>query len=189
MLPSSFKLAGPVKHSNPDSDTVILTCDRSLKWPAVFGVSGTGILLCCFWWPAYFFYLAFFAVPAILAALYFAVLRANVVLSKKTQTLELRPLVPLFQTGHRTLTLSFSEIREFLVEPEFDWGSGEAPFVWHLTAIRTDGKSFRLTWHFVKPPIILAGQEASRITGKPLRQESDALKSSTWKLWGYNFLR
>jgi|HubBroStandDraft_4_1064222.scaffolds.fasta_scaffold721617_2 hypothetical protein len=105
MIPSNPKLAGPVKYSSPDSDTVILTCDRSLKWPVIF-----------------------------------------------------------------------------------DSGSGESPFVWHLTAITVDGRSHRLTWHFDLKPMLLAGEEAARITGKPLRVERDALKSSTWNRWGYNFL-
>jgi hypothetical protein len=52
-----------------------------------------------------------------------------------------------------------------------------------------DGKGYRLTWHFARQPILLAAEEAARITGKPLREEDDALKSSTWNRWGYNFLR
>src|ERR1700678_3500116 len=129
MIPSSPKLAGPVKYSNPDPDTVILTCDRSLRWPALFVLIGIVLLLACFWTPAFFLILAFYGVPAIVAVLYFAVLRANVVLSKKNGTLELKPLIPLFQTRRRTLRLNFSEIREFLLEAEFDLGSGESPFV------------------------------------------------------------
>jgi hypothetical protein len=128
-------------------------------------------------------------VPAIVAALYFALLRANVVLSRKVGSLELRPIVSLLRTRHNTLQLSFSEIREFLVESEFELGLGSTPFVWHLTAITIDGKSHRLTWHFARQPILLAGEEAARITGKPLREESEPLNSSTWSRWGYNFLR
>src|ERR1700693_1903741 len=52
MLPSSPRLAGPVKHSSPDPDTVILICDRSLKWPALFGLSAIGVLIGSFWWPS-----------------------------------------------------------------------------------------------------------------------------------------
>ena len=126
--------------------------------------------------------------PAIVASLYFAALRANVVLSKENGTLELKPLVPFFQTKRRTLRLKLSDISEFLVESEFDLGYGEDPFVWHPTAITTDGKSHGLTWHFNRPPIFLAGQEAARITGKPFREEPDPTKSSTWNRWGYNFL-
>jgi hypothetical protein len=189
MLPSSPKLAGPVKYSSPDSDTVILTCDRSLKWPALLGLSSIGLFLGSFWSPAFSPIFAFYGVPAIAAALYFALLRANVVLSKKNGTLELKPLLSLFQTRRSTLKLAFSEIREFLVESEFDLGSGEEPFVWHLTAVTVDGKSHRLTWHFVRRPVFLAGEESARITGKPLREERDPFKSSTWNRWGYNFLR
>jgi hypothetical protein len=95
MIPSNSKLTGPVKLSNPDFDTVILSCDRSLKWPAIFGLSGILVLLGSAWSPAFFLVFAFYGVPAIIAALYFAVLRANVVLSKKNGTLELKPLLPL----------------------------------------------------------------------------------------------
>lgn len=189
MFPSSPKLAGPVKYSRPDSDTIILTCDRSFRWPALFGLSGIAVLLASLWSPALFIIFAVYGVPAIAAALYFAVLRANVVLSKKNGTLELKPMVPFFRTKRRTLLLNLSEIREFLVESEFDLGSGATPFVWHLAAITANGKSYRLTWHFARQPILLAAEEAARITGKPLREENDALKSSTWNRWGYNFLR
>jgi hypothetical protein len=188
MIPSNPKLAGPVKHSNPDCDTVILTCDRRLKWPAIFGLSGILVLLGSAWSPVLFLHCAFYGVPAIAVALYFLALRANVILSKNNGTLELKPLLPLFQTRRRTLRLNLSEIREFLVESEFDSGSGDSPFVWHLTAITVDGRSHRLTWHFDLKPMLLAGEEAARITGKPLRVERDALKSSTWNRWGYNFL-
>jgi hypothetical protein len=188
MLPSNPKLAGPVKHSSPDPDTVILICDRSLKWPTLFGLSAVTVLIGSFWWPALLLVFFYYGVPAIVAALYFAALRANVVLSKKNGTLELKPLVPFFQTKRRTLRLNLSDIREFLVESEFALSGGEDPFVWHLTAITTDGKSHRLTWHFDRDPVFLAGQEAARITGKPLREEADPTKSSTWDRWGYNFL-
>jgi hypothetical protein len=188
IFPSSPKLAGPVKHAIPNTETVILTCDRSLKWPAVLGLGGIGLLVAGLWVHLLWLYWFFFGLPALVAALYFALLRSNVVLSRKTGTLELRPMVTLFQTRHGITRLSFSEIREFLVESEFELGEGK-PFVWHLTAIKNDGTHARLTWHFAPQPILLAGDEAARVTGKPLREEPDPLKSSTWSHWGYNFLR
>jgi hypothetical protein len=188
MIPPSPKLAGPVRCLSPDSDTVVLTCDRNLKRAALFGISGMVVLLASCWSLRFFLTSALYGVPAIIGALYFAVLRADVVLSKKNGTLELKPRISLFQTRRRTLRLSLSEIREFLIESEFDSGSGESPFVWHLTAITVDGRNHRLTWHFDLKPTLLAGEEAARITGKPLRIERDAFKSSTWSRWGYNFL-
>ena len=190
MFLHSSKLAGPVKLSIPGPDTVILTCDRSLKWTLLFGLGGISLLAGGFWLPILFLYSPIYGLPALLAAVHFALLRANVVLSKKTSTLELRPMFPLFQARHRTVRLSFAEIREFLVESEFDLGLGEErPFVWHLTAVTLDGTYHRLTWHFARHPIILAGEEAARLTGKPLREERDPWKSSTRSRWGYNFLR
>jgi hypothetical protein len=80
------RLAGPVKHSIPDADTVILTCDRSLKWPALIGAGGVGLLIGSVWvhrlWPFFFI----FGLPALIAALYSAMLRVDVVLSKKDST-------------------------------------------------------------------------------------------------------
>ncbi|MGH9713305.1 MAG: hypothetical protein ACRD5M_08400 [Candidatus Acidiferrales bacterium] len=177
-----------MKHSNPDPDTVILICDRSWKWPALIGLGGLGLLVGGLWFDPLWLYFPTYGLPAIVAALYFAMLRVNVVLSRKTATLELRPLVAPFFTKDRITHLNFSEIREFLVESEFDLAAGQ-PFVWHLTAVTTDGTHHRLTWHFSREPILLAGKEAARITGKPLREEPDPLKSSTWSNWGYNFLR
>ena len=48
------------------------------------------------WSSVLFLDCAFYGVPAIAVALYFLALRANVVLSKKYHTLELKPLLPLF---------------------------------------------------------------------------------------------
>jgi hypothetical protein len=187
MFPHPAKLAGPVTIQTPDSDTVILSCDRGLKWPAFLALVGLGLISGSFWIPALLLFSPFFGIACIVAAFYFVALRAEVVLCRKTATVELRPTIPWFQK-RQALKLPFSSIREFLVESEFELGI-EKPFVWHLTAITTDGKQCRLTWHFVHDPVFLAGQEAARVTGKPLRQESDPWKSSTWSRWGYNFLR
>lgn len=135
--------------------------------------------------PLMLIYCDFPGVCAVAVAVYFALLRAEVVLSKRDRCIVLRPIYPLLRAP--TIRISFSEVREFLVEAEFELGEGE-PFVWHLTAVTTDGKQNRLTWHFTLPPIRLAAEEASRITGKPFREEPDPWKSSTWSRWGYNFL-
>jgi hypothetical protein len=189
MFPHPSKLAGPVKHSNPDPDTLILTCDRGLQWPVLIGSIGLGLLLGSIWVPVLLLYSPFYGVPCLLGAFYFVALRADVVLSRKNATLEVRPMIPLFQS-RTNLRIPFSSIREFLVESEFDLGAAESsPFIWHLTAITLDGAHHRLTWHFVHGPVSLAAQEAARITGKPLREERDPCKSSTWSHWGYNFFR
>jgi hypothetical protein len=187
MFPSS-KLTGPVNHSLPDSDTVVLTCDRSLKWPAAVGLTGAGLLFASLGIPHLFVFVLPCAVALAVAALYFAALRADVVVSRKSGTLELRPKLPFY----RCVRIPFSEIREFLLEPEFDLGptpKGPRPFVWHLSAVTTDNEYHELTWHFTRQAIAIAAEEASRITGKPLREQSDPYKSRTWSRWGYNFLR
>jgi len=187
MFPHPSKLAGPVKRSSPDPDTLILTCDRGPKWPILIGSIGIGLLLGSVWVPVLLLYSPFYGVPCLFAALYFVVLRADVVLSRRNALLEVRPMIPLFQS--RKLRIPFSSIREFLVESEFDLGTLESsPFVWHLTAITLDGVHHRLTWHFTHDPIFLAAQEAALITGKPLREERDPSQSSTWSHWGYKLL-
>jgi hypothetical protein len=189
MFPHPSKLSGPVKHSTPDPDTLILTCDRRLRWPLLFGLSGLSVLLLGIWAPAVLVYFGLYCVASIIGAFYFAVLRADVVLSRKSATLELRPQFS-WLPGCRPLLLPFSAIREFLVESEFSLLLDEnTAFVWHLTAVTVDGKSHRLTWHFAHDPVFLAGQEAARIADKPLREEKDPWKSSTWSHWGYNFLK
>lgn len=189
MFPHPSKLAGPVKSSTPDSDTLILTCDRRLKWPVLIGLIGLGLLLGGIWVPILLAYSPIYGVPCIIGAFYFVALRADVVLSRKDAMLELRPMMRLFKS-RRTLGIPFSNIREFLVESEFELGAAESsPFVWHLTAITLEGVHHRLTWHFVREPVFLAGQEAARMTGKPLREKRDPSKSSTWSHWGYNFFR
>lgn len=135
--------------------------------------------------PLMLIYCDFPGVCALAVAVYFAALRAEVVLSKRDSCVILRPTYRL--PGAATTRIRFSEIREFLVEAEFEMGEGE-PFVWHLTAVTTNGKQIRLTWHFTLPPIRLAAEQASRITRKPFREEADPWKSSTWSRWGYNFL-
>jgi hypothetical protein len=189
MFPHSSKLAGPVKYSNPDPDTVLLTCDRSFKWPLAFALIGiTAFVPVLFLRPLIIDSLMV-GLPFLLFAVYFSLLRADVVLSKKSGTLELRPHFKPLRTKHRTVRLSFVEIREFLIESEFDLGiEGKSPFVWHLTAITVDGEHHRLTWHFTRASIIVAGEEAARITRKPLREQNDPYKSDTWNRWGYNFL-
>lgn len=188
MFPSTSKLAGPVRHSAPDPDTIVLACDRGLKWPLLFAIPGVGLLVAGSWLPpaSMLFYFDLPGVCVLAVAAYFSMLRAEVVLSRKDGCLMLRPIYPL--PGAKTTRISFSEIREFLVEAEFELGAGEDPFVWHLTAVTVDGSHVRLTWHFTLRPIRNAAEQASRITGKPVREQPDPWKSSTWSRWGYNFL-
>ncbi len=70
----------------------------------------------------------------------------DVVLSKKNATLEVQPRLVGLRLKTKTPVLRFSEIREFLVESEFELGGaadetgrGSKPFVWHLTPIQTTG--------------------------------------------------
>ena len=184
------KFAGPVKHSVPDSDTVVLACERGLKWPVLTGAGGAGLLTASIWLPTMLRLVIFLCGLFLLfGAINSVLVRIDVVLSKKNGRLEVRPVFAGIRLRPR-FVLKFSEIREFLLEPEFELGSIESqPFVWHLAAITNDGESHRLTWNFNRQPVRAAGEEAARISGKPLREESDPLRSSTWGHWGYNFLR
>ncbi|HUJ32206.1 MAG TPA: hypothetical protein VLY23_13060 [Candidatus Acidoferrum sp.] len=160
------------------------------------GLFGIGLLVASFWVPRLWAYLFFLGLPALLVAFYSAMVRVDIVLSKKNATLAVQPMLVSIPLKPNAPLFRFSEIREFLIESEFELGmasdetgKGSKPFVWHLTAVTTNGTQHRLTWHFARRPILLAGKEASRITGKPLREQPNPFKSSTWSHWGYNFLR
>jgi hypothetical protein len=185
MTPLKAKITGPVGTSRPDSDTVILFCDRSFRWPVVFGLSGAVELWVGFWLPEPTS--LFFGVFSIIACSCFLFCRPQIILSAKTASLERRPLISFFRTGRDALRLDFSEIHEFLLEAEFE-AAPDKPFVWHLIAVRNDGKRVPLTWHFVREPILRAAQQAARVTGKGFREESNPWNSSRWERWGYNLL-
>jgi hypothetical protein len=87
------RLAGPVKHSTPDPDTVILTCERALTWPCLIGLFGIGLLIASFWLPPVWVYFFLFGLPALLAAFYLAMVRVDVVLSKKNATLAVQSML------------------------------------------------------------------------------------------------
>ena len=68
----------------------------------------------------------------------------------------------------------FSELREFVVGPEFEIGVGDS-FVWHLFAINRDGRQIPMTWHLQREPVWAAAIHASEVSGKPVREQPDAL--------------
>lgn len=182
------KLSGPVRSLTPDPDTLVLECDRGFRWPLVFGIGGAALLLLGFLLPELIS--LFFGVLSILAAFSFVVTRPWIVVSAKARSLQQirRAWVPWER--RRTLLLSFDDIREFILQAEFVLGVTHAkPFVWHLLVADNEGQRLPLTWHFFREPVLQAGQEAARITGKPLLEEPDPLQSSRWQNWWYNLMR
>lgn len=83
--------------------------------------------------------------------------------------------------------VQFSDLNEFVMEPEFEIGGGES-FVWHLFAIDREERQIPITWHFRREPVWEAAVLASEVSGKPVREQPDATQSDKWKTWGANFI-
>jgi hypothetical protein len=185
---SSPKHAGPVKTEVPDSDTVVLRADRTFKWPLLIGFGGLIAACLGILFSGFGVLSLFFGPLAIITALCFAFFRSKVTLSRRTASLIRGPVFSIVKTKRNALRISFSDIREILVEAEFELGPGEKPFIWHLAIVTNNGVHYPLTWHFFKEPVSLAAQEVARITGKSVREEGDPWNTKKWERWGYNFL-
>jgi hypothetical protein len=183
----SAKHAGPVKIAILNSDTLVLDTDRTFKWPLVIGLSG--VVATCFgiWFPPLVYFFIYYAPLAITSSLCFVLFRAKITLSGKTASLERGPVFSLVRTRRNILRIGFSDIREFLVEAEFELAP-EEPFIWQLAVVTNDGTHYPLTWHFLREPVIHAAQEATRMTGKPIREECNPWNTSKWQRRGYNLL-
>jgi hypothetical protein len=123
----------------------------------------------------------------LLAGISFAFQRPRIVLSLERQSMFLlyRSWSP-WKSRTRS-HVPFSELREFVVGPEFEIGVGDS-FVWHLFAINRDGRQIPMTWHLQREPVWAAAIHASEVSGKPVREQPDATQSERWKTWGANFI-
>ncbi len=183
-LPS--KPFGPLKSSSRRSGNVVLACDSSYRWPIVLGVVGvisTGLLV---WHPS--LYVLLWPGPVLLlAGISFAFQRPHVVLSSEHQSMSLLHRSWLPWKWRTQSTVPFGDLREFVVEPEFELGGGDS-FVWHLFAINRDGRQIPMAWHFRREPVWEAAIHAAEVSGKPVREQPDATQSEKWKTWGANFM-
>jgi len=135
-------------------------------------------LLQVFWGPLFFF-----------TCVSFLWYRPKTLLSAQSKSLErYRRSTWLPWKWQRTLVLPFDEIREFVVEAEFEFAP-EKPFIWHLLTVDRSGRRHALTWHFEREPVRKAGKAAASVSGKPLREIDDPIQTGRWEPWSYNFFR
>lgn len=181
------KWAGPVKTPTSNSETVVLECSPAYVLATLVGLLGLLLL----WVSAR----SFNPMPLLVGlwglatsvSLLFS--KSRILISAPTKSLHVirrRPWLPWRQK--ETLRLTFDEIHEFLVDPEFALAPNEF-FVWHLSVVDTRNARYPLTWHYCREPVWTAAHRAARVTGKPVREESDPLNSTRWHRWGYHFLR
>jgi hypothetical protein len=123
----------------------------------------------------------------LLTGISFAFQRPRIVLSLERQSMSLLHRSWLPWKWRTRLSVPFSELWEFVVEPEFELGGGDS-IVWHLFAINCGGRQIPMTWHFQREPVWEAATHASEVSGKPVREQPDATQSEKWKTWGANFI-
>jgi len=85
--------------------------------------------------------------------------------------------------------IPLTDIRELLVEAEFQLGFEAHPVVWHLVILSGENHRTDLAWHFQREPTMKVANHLAELTGKPITVENDPTNSSRWGSWGYNFLR
>ncbi|MFY9730464.1 MAG: hypothetical protein WB723_04420 [Candidatus Acidiferrales bacterium] len=67
--------------------------------------------------------------------------------------------------------IPFAEVRELLVEAEFELGVDEHPVVWHLVVLCGKNHRADLAWHFQQAPTMLVAKQLVELTGKPIRDD------------------
>ena len=186
MLFARAKLSGPVKASQAE-DLVLLESDSSAIPPLIAASFGLGFLYLSLvasshWIPAFCGFLCFLVCAELL-------LRPHVLLSSNSHSIQI--LVWSWLRLRRVVKdeIPFADIRELLVEAEFELGADEHPVVWHLVVLSGENHRADLTWHFQQPPTMLIAKQLAELTGKPIRVEKDPTNSGRWASWGYNFLR
>jgi hypothetical protein len=180
------KLSGPIKASQAE-DSVLLESNSSVVPPLIAASFGLGFL-----------YLSFIAsssfIPAVCGFLCFLVcaellLRPHVLVSSGSHSIQILVWNWLRLRRVAKDEIPFADIRELLVEAEFDLDGREHPVVWHLVVLSGENRRADLAWHFQQAPTMLVAKQLAEFTGKPIRIEKDPTNSGRWASWGYNFLR
>jgi hypothetical protein len=186
VLFSPAKLSGPIKSSQVE-DSVLLESNSSAIPPLIAASFGLGFL-----------YLSLVASsPFISAACGFLcflfcaelLLRPRVLVSSRSHSIHILVWNWLRLRRVAKNEIPFADIRELLVEAEFDLGIDEHPVVWHLVVLSRENHRADLAWHFQQAPTMLVAKQLAELTGKPIRVEKDPTNSGRWASWGYNFLR
>jgi hypothetical protein len=183
-LPTA-KLAGPVKSSQTDAQSVLLESDTSYLVPVISGLLGLCFLTLSF------FFLGFPGAMCALVCFSFSaepMFRPRVFVSSHSKSIQILKWSLLRFRWCAVDQRSLADIREILAEAELDLDFGH-PLIWHLVVLFEKHQRLDLTWHFQKEPTMKAATRLSELTGKPLRVETDPTRSGRWAYWGYNFLR
>lgn len=186
MLFPQAKLSGPVKASQA-ADSVLLEANSSSIAPLITAGFGLGFLYLSVvasspWIPAFCGFLCFLVGAELL-------LRPRVLVSSSSHLIQVLAWSWLRLRRVAKDEIPFAEIRELLVEAEFDLGVDEHPVVWHLVVLSGENHRADLAWHFQQAPTMLVAKHLAELTGKPIRVEKDPTNSGRWASWGYNFLR
>lgn len=180
------KFAGPVKTSSPNPRSIALLPDRSLFASLLLG-GFAGLLILFGWWIGSA--IPFFPAGALaLASFAVGLNRPYTIVSAETNTVERFRRSWLTWRWKSEFQIPFREIKEFLVQAEMEFAP-DKPTAWHLFVLTEDGRDVPLTWHMERKPVWDAAEAASRVSGKPVRENDDPLCAKTWDKWGYMFLR
>jgi hypothetical protein len=180
------KLSGPIKTSQAE-DSVVLESNSSVIPPLIATGFGLGFL-----------YLSLFVssrfIPAVCGFFCLLIcaellLRPRVLVSSRSRSIQILVWNWLRLRRVAKDEISFADIRELLVEAEFELGVDEHPVVWHLVVLSGENHRADLAWHFQQAPTMLVAKQLAELTGKPIRVEKDPTNSGRWASWGYNFLR
>jgi hypothetical protein len=180
------KLSGPVKTSLSD-DFILLESGSSVKVPLIGACLGLAL-----------FSLAFFSASPVLPVacglvciLFSAelLLRPHILISPSSRSIQILAWSWLRFRRVMKEEISFAEIREVLVEAEFQLGFEEHPVVWHLVTLSGENHRTDVAWHFQREPTMKVANHLAELTGKPITVENDPTNSSRWASWAYNFLR
>jgi hypothetical protein len=186
MLLPRAKLSGPVKASQAE-DSVLLESNSSSIPPLIAAGFGLGFLYLSLVVSSGFIptVCGFFCILVCAELL----LRPRVLVSSRSHSIQILGWSWLRLRRNAKDEIPFADIRELLVEAEFDLGVDQHPVVWHLVVLSGENHRADLAWHFQQAPTMLVAKQLAELTGKPIRVEKDPTNSGRWASWGYNFLR
>jgi hypothetical protein len=201
MAASEKYSAGKLVCTAPDPQTLVFDYRLSRFWRILFALGGTLLLAILAWHGKLPIVVSIFLAAVVWTFPLYGILfplteQPRVVLCAKTETLERFPYHWGAWRNRPNLHLQFGDIREFLMEPQYNLGyaahGGEVKpqsAGWHLLAIGADATRYDLIFHMRREPIFALAQKAGHLAGKPVRETGDALDSDHWNNWGVNFVR
>jgi hypothetical protein len=159
MLLPRAKLSGPVKASQAE-DSVLLESNSS-SIPALIAAGfGLGFLYLSLvasspWIPAFCGFLCLLVGAELL-------LRPRVLVSSSSRSIQILAWNWLRLRRIAKDEIPFEEIRELLVEAEFDLGVDD-PVVWHLVVLSGENHRADLAWHFQQAATMLVAKHLAEL--------------------------